>query len=171
MSMLLIRWDAAQKRMYMTGAGHEYLMIYKHRQQKCFSIKSGGVALGMTKNIHKLLKEKEISFEENDVIVLYSDGITEAINKPKRDGSEEMFGERLLLRAIEDAPNIGTHQIKTARSIFKNISIQLSKFMGYKHTQLDDITLASIQYISPEYKREEDCNENMESDFVTEWNW
>lgn len=125
----------------------------------------------MTKNIHKLLKEQEISFEPNDVLILYSDGITEAIDKPKRDGSEEMFGERLLIRAIEDAPDIGTHKIKTARSIFKNISIQLSKFMGYKYVQLDDITLATVQYVSSEYNKDEDCTEEMESDFVTEWKW
>jgi serine phosphatase RsbU (regulator of sigma subunit) len=39
----------------------------------------------MIKNIHKLTKEKQISFEPNDIIILYSDGVTEAINKPKRD--------------------------------------------------------------------------------------
>lgn len=125
----------------------------------------------MAKNIHKILKEQEISFEQNDVIVLYSDGITEAINKPTKDGSESMFGENMLIRAIEDAPNIGIAQIKTARSIFKNISISLSKFMGYKHVQLDDITLATIQYISPEYNKDEDCSIETEDDFITEWKW
>jgi serine phosphatase RsbU (regulator of sigma subunit) len=45
----------------------------------------------MIQNISKLLKEQEIKFEPNDIIVLYSDGITEAINKSKKDGSEEMF--------------------------------------------------------------------------------
>ncbi len=171
MSMLMIRWDSKEKRMYMTGAGHEYLMIYKHSKKKCYKIKSGWVALGMTKNIHKLLKEKEISFEPNDVAILYSDGITEAINKPRRDGTEAMFGEDMLVRAIQDAPEIGEAKIKTAKSIFKNISISLSSFMGYKYIQLDDITLATVQYMSPEYKKEEDCSENMWEDFVTEWNW
>jgi serine phosphatase RsbU (regulator of sigma subunit) len=45
----------------------------------------------MIKDISKLLKEQEIQFEENDILVLYSDGITEAINQPKKDGTEEMF--------------------------------------------------------------------------------
>jgi serine phosphatase RsbU (regulator of sigma subunit) len=136
-------------------------MIYKHLEQKCYKIKSGGVALGMTKNVHKLLKEREISFEPNDVIILYSDGITEAIDKPKRDGTENMFGEDLLVRVIEESPNIGKHEIKTARSIFKNISIALSKFMGYKFVQLDDVTLVTIQYESPQYVQADDCSEEM----------
>jgi serine phosphatase RsbU (regulator of sigma subunit) len=45
----------------------------------------------MIKDCTKLLKEQEIKFEPNDVIVLYSDGITEAINRPEKDGMEEMF--------------------------------------------------------------------------------
>jgi len=39
--MLLLRWNAEEKRIFMTGAGHEYLMIYKQDQKKCFKIKSG----------------------------------------------------------------------------------------------------------------------------------
>lgn len=171
MSMLMIRWNDKTQKMYMTGAGHEYLMIYKHNEQKCHKIKSGWVALWMTKNIHKLLKEREIAFEPNDVIILYSDGITEAINQSKRDGNEHMFGEDLLVKTIESSPAIGPHRIKTARSIFKNISITLSQFMWYKHIQLDDVTLATIQYESPEYIEADDCSEEMGEDFITEWKW
>jgi len=171
MSMLLIRWNAEEKRLYMTGAWHEYLMIYKNKSNKCFKIKSGWVALGMTKNIHKLLKEREISFEENDIIILYSDGITEAINQSKRDGNETMFGEDRLIEAIEKAPEIGTMRLKTARSVFKNISISLSQFMWYKHLQLDDITLVTIQYVSDRYKKDEDCSEMMSDELITDWQW
>ncbi len=171
MSMLMIRWNDKTQKMYMTWAGHEYLMIYKHKEQKCHKIKSGWVALWMTKNIHKLLKEREIAFEPNDVIVLYSDGITEAINQSKRDGNENMFWEDLLVRTIESSPEIWPHRIKTARSIFKNISITLSQFMWYKHLQLDDITLATIQYESAQYIESDDCSEEMTEDFITEWKW
>jgi serine phosphatase RsbU (regulator of sigma subunit) len=45
----------------------------------------------MAKNIHKLLKEREVAFEKNDIAILYSDGITEAINLPEKNGDEEMF--------------------------------------------------------------------------------
>ena len=171
MSMLMVRWNTEEKRMYMTGAWHEYLMIYKQKDKKCFKIKSWWVALGMAKNIHKLLKEREVAFEPNDVIILYSDGITEAINQPRKDGNESMYGEEMLVRAIQEAPGIGSMEIKTARSIFKNISISLSQFMGYKHVQLDDITLATIQYTSSDYNKEDDCSEEMGEDFITEWKW
>ena len=169
MSILLVRWNAETKKIFMTWAGHEYLMIYKHKQQKCFSIKSGWVAIWMVKDIHKLIKEQEIAFDEDDVIILYSDGITEAINKSQRDGTEQMFWEEKLIKAIEDAPNVGG--IKTAKSIFKNISIQLSKFMWYKFVQLDDITLVTIQYKSDRYLPEMDVSEQLEEELITEWDW
>ncbi len=145
MSMLLIRWNEKEKRLFMTWAWHEYLMIYKHDLWKTFRIKSWWVAIWMIKDISKLIKEQEIKFEKWDILVLYSDWITEAINKPKRDWTEELFWENRLEEAINNAPNVEWKKYKSSRSVFNNITINLSKFMWYKHIQLDDITLAVIQ--------------------------
>ncbi|MDD5213202.1 MAG: PP2C family protein-serine/threonine phosphatase [Candidatus Gracilibacteria bacterium] len=172
MSLLLVRWNETEKRLFMTGAGHEYLMIYKANQQKCFKIKSGGIALGMTKDISKILKEQEIKFEIGDIIVLYSDGITEAINQNKKDGNESMYTEDRLIKSIENSPEMiinGVHK-KTARGVFNNITIELSKFMGYKHRQYDDITLVVAHYTGGEII-ENDFSEIIPDEFITEWNW
>ncbi|MFK7779719.1 MAG: PP2C family protein-serine/threonine phosphatase [Candidatus Gracilibacteria bacterium] len=171
MSLLLVRWDNKEKRLFMTGAGHEYLMIYKHKKKKTYKIKSGGVALGMIKDISKLIKEREIKFEENDIIVLYSDGITEAINQSEKNGDQEMFLEARLEEAINSAPNVNKKNYKSARSVFNNITIDLSKFMGYKHVQLDDVTLAVIHYKSKDFDSDLDFPEKIGNDFITEWNW
>lgn len=171
MSLLLVRWDEKNKKMFMTGAGHEYLMIYKHKQKKCFRIKSGWVALWMVRNIHKLTKEQQISFEPNDIIILYSDWVTEAINRPKRDWTEQMFWEDRLQDVIENSPNINWKDYKSARTIFNNISIQLSKFMGYNPVQLDDVTLVTIEYKNENYKEEEDVPKEIPDDLITQWKW
>lgn len=171
MSMLLVRWDEKEKRLFMTWAGHEYLMIYKQSSKKTFRIKSGWVAIWMIKDISKIIKEQEIKFEKWDIIVLYSDWITEAINKPKRDWTEELFWENRLEDAINQAPNMQEKGYKSARSIFNNITINLSKFMWYKHTQLDDVTLAVIQYKPDDFDKTNDFEEVISKDFITEWNW
>lgn len=171
MSMLLVRWDEEQKRLFMTWAWHEYLMIYKHKQQKTYRIKSGWVALWMIKDISKLLKEKEIKFEQWDFLVLYSDWITEAINKPKRDWSEIIFWEDRLEEAINSAPTLFWKDYKSARTIFNNITISLSKFMWYKHLQLDDVTLAVVHYKPENYDNSNDVPEVIGSEFITEWKW
>lgn len=170
MTLLMVRWDEKQKRLFMTWAWHEYLVIYKHKLKKCFLVKSGWMALWMTKNIHKILKEQEVKFELNDIIVMYTDWITEAINQNKKDWNEQMFTEQRLLNAISEAPNVNWSNFKSARWVFNNITIELSKFMWYKHRQYDDITLAVLHY-KWEQIIENDFSPEIDKDFITEWNW
>lgn len=162
MTLLMIRWNEREKKMYMTGAGHEYLIVYKASQNKAFKIKSGGVALGMTKNISKILKETQIAVEKDDIIVLYTDGITEARNGKYE--SDMMLGIDRLMEIIEHAP------VKTAQGVFNNITIELSKFMGYGHRQFDDITLISMHYKGDRII-ENNVSPEIPSQFITEWNW
>lgn len=85
MTALLLRWDESDHSLHMTGAGHEYLLVYKSKEQKVYRIKSGGMALGMLKDISKSLKDLKINIEPNDIIVMYSDGITEAHSSREAD--------------------------------------------------------------------------------------
>lgn len=171
MTVLLLRWNEEQKRLFMTWAWHEYLMVYKQENKKCYKIRSWWLALWMIKDISKLLKEKEISFVPWDIAILYSDWITEAINRPKRDWTEIMFWEDNLVKAIEEAPNMKWKEYKTARSIYNNITIHLSKFMWYKPLQLDDVTLAVIQYKTEDYIEENDFSDEIVDDLLAEWKW
>lgn len=170
MTVLMVRWDEINKRLFMSWAWHEYLLIYKNSLKKSFLVKSWWMALWMTKDIHKILKEQEIKFEVDDILVLYTDWITEAINKPKKDWKEIMFMEDRLQRAVENAHNLAWTDYKTARSVFNNITIELSKFMWYKHTQLDDVTLVVVHY-KWDKEIKNDFPEIIEKNYITEWNW
>lgn len=174
MSLLLLRWEEKEKRLFMTWAWHEHLLIYKNKQKKCFKIKSDGVALWMTKDISKIVRDKELKIEIDDIIVLYSDWITEAINKPVKDWTEEMFWEKRLMQAITNTPDEKLENYKTVTSVFNNITIELSKFMWYKHVQLDDITLIVLQYkdfTSNSDIQNDKKQEIINKEFITEWNW
>lgn len=173
MSLLLLRWNEKEKRLFMTGAWHEYLMIYKQKTKKCYKIKSDWIALWMAKDISRIIKDKEIKFEPNDIIILYSDWIIESINKSVKDWTETMFWEDRLMQAIESAPNQDWENHKSASTVFNNITIELSKFMWYKYIQLDDITLVSMHYkdISLWLSVENNINKEIPSEFITEWKW
>lgn len=162
MTLLMIRWDESTKKMYMSWAWHEYLLIYKKKDNKTYKIKSGGIALGMTKDISKILKEAQISVELDDVIVMYTDWITEARNGKKEDAL--MFW---LDRLIE---TINKTEVKTAQWIYNSITIELSKFMWYDHRQFDDITLIVI------HNKWDKIIENnvpviLPKENITEWIW
>ena len=132
MTLVLLRWDEAHQKMFYTGAGHETILIYRHKEKKVESIKSGGIALHMIPNIEKLTKEQAIeNFEEEDSILLYSDGIAEA----KNPETNEMYGlERLILSFERHG---GLH---SSQAIFERITEDFSRFAG-NFVQDDDITV------------------------------
>lgn len=65
------------------------------------------MALGMIKDISRSLKDLKLSFEPNDIAIMYSDGITEAHSTPLADSP--LFGIDRLCKTIEDC------EAKTAR--------------------------------------------------------
>ncbi len=162
MTLLMVRWNELEKKLFMTWAGHEYLLVYKKSQQKAFKIKSWGVALWMTKNISNIVKESQIWIEEWDIIIMYTDWITEARNTNKEDWM--MYGVDKLIETIEKAP------YKTAQWVFNNITIELSKWMWYNHKQFDDITLITMHY-KWDGKIEENANPIIPKENITEWYW
>jgi serine phosphatase RsbU (regulator of sigma subunit) len=165
MSCIMLRWDENTKQMYYTGAGHEYLLVYKEKDQQVYKIKSWGVALGMMRDSSAILKEQQIAFAQNDVIVLYTDGISEARYRSEQTGI--LFGVDRIVDAIMKS------ETKTAENIFQKITIDLSAFMGYKYRQFDDITLIVTRYLPDSLpgKTIGDIAEKIDFAHITEWNW
>lgn len=164
MSSVMLRWNDKDKALYYTGAGHEFILVYSYRENKVFKIKSGWVALGMMRDASKLYKEQQIRFEPDDVVILYTDGITEA-----RYHSEQnwlLFGIDRIVESI-----MKTNE-KTAENIFRQITVDLSAHMGYKHKQYDDITLLVARYNTTwAGSTNSTIPDTMNYTNITEWNW
>ena len=165
MTCVMLRWDANAKKMYYTGAWHEFILVYKCKENKVYKIKSWGVALGMIKDATKILKEQQIAFIPGDIIILYTDGISEARYRSEQNGI--LF---LVDRIIESIINL---DIKTSENIFRKITIDLSAWMGYKHKQYDDISLAVVEYNTEDVPANTilDISNHIDSSNITEWNW
>lgn len=134
MTLLMLRWDEMKQEMYYTGAGHEHLLVYRAKEKKVEKIRSGGIALKMIPDISKIVKEQFVNFEEDDVIVLYTDGITEAKN---HEG--EMYGIQRFLNSLEK-----NGHYNTSEKIFDSLSKDFSNFVG-EYIQNDDITMIVIK--------------------------
>lgn len=80
--------------------------------------------------------EETISLQPDDLLVLYSDGITEAEN----DRDEE-FGESKLIELIAN------HHQASAKELIERIIVAVRDFAGQK-PQSDDITLVVIRRVS-----------------------
>lgn len=165
MTTVMLRWDSVNQKMYYTGAGHEFIIIYKAKDKKIYKVKTGGLAIGMMKNISKALKEQQIAFEHWDLIILYTDWITEARYRSEQNGM--LFG---VDRITESVTKLAYPNPET---VFRQITLDLSAFMWYNHVQYDDITLAVIGF-TPEWKEsvmQTDISTKIDPTNITEWNW
>jgi serine phosphatase RsbU (regulator of sigma subunit) len=116
-----------------TNAGHNPPIVI-HQNGESENLHTGGIVLGYLAN--ETYRQEEVIFNEGDLIVLYTDGITEAMN----DNSEE-FGEERLLTAIKN------NQSKSSYEIRKSILQELKLFTGYNEPD-DDATLVIIKHLS-----------------------
>jgi phosphoserine phosphatase RsbU/P len=135
MSLLVLRYDPVSGVFSYTGAGHEHLIVYRKSKDACDAIKAGGVVLGVTSDIDKYLSEDEIELEKDDMIILYTDGITEAFDKDREQYQLERLVESAKLHASKDAE-------KCLQGIFDDV-------MAYagRTPQSDDITLVTLKRI------------------------
>lgn len=134
MSMMMMKWNSLKQQMSFVGCGHEHILIYRAKTGVVDCLSSGGIALGMVADNSKIVKETPIELSAGDVIVLYTDGITEAKNM-----SGEMFG---LGRIKEKLTTYGGQG--GASDIIHNIAREFSKFVE-EHVQEDDVTLMVLK--------------------------
>jgi serine phosphatase RsbU (regulator of sigma subunit) len=163
MSAVMLRWDNKERALYYTGAWHEFILLYSHKENKVFKIKSGGVALGMMRDASKLYKEQQIRFDIGDILILYSDGVTEARYRSEQNWL--LFGIDKMVESILKVAD------KTADNIFRQITIDLSAHMGYKHKQYDDITLFIARYTGQSGVTNTLAYDLIPPGNITEWNW
>ena len=93
---------------------------------------TAGIILG--KVDHFAFETKQIQCRPGDRLVLYTDGVTEAMNV-----EQEMYREDRLRDYMEK------HKPDALENLVRGIVADVLKFMG-KATQADDITLLSLEY-------------------------
>lgn len=153
MTTNFLKWDSANEVLTFTGAGHEHILIYRANEGVCEAIPAGGIALAMAEDISQIVQEKQITLNDQDVIVLYSDGITEAVNS---EGG--LYG---LERLKESFKNHG--HLANSLDIFENLSADIQAFVG-DEVQNDDMTLMVLRYVKAGYVPEQ-------KEFLVSTNW
>jgi len=133
LSYLII--DTRQNTVTYARAGHEPLIVYRAKDATCELIKPEGMVLGMTCDTAFNNSIREVSFQMHpgDIIVLYTDGITESVNE-----KQEEFGIANLI----DATRIANSE--SAEAIVNNINERVARFTG-NIPQKDDLTLVVMK--------------------------
>jgi len=123
--------DPVKMTLTYVSAGHNPPFMLRKGGNDIILLKARGVALGVVPDIG--LEEKEIKLDTGDIVVLYTDGVTEAIN-----GREEQFGQDRVITITEKSRNW------TAAEIMHQIKDRVLEF-SHGQPQFDDITLMVLK--------------------------
>lgn len=117
----------------VTVAGkHQDLIIYRSASNKTETVSTNGTWIGITDNMGRFLKDITIDFAPGDIILLFTDGITEAM-----DENGEMYGQQRLEQALNRYADFPVGKLLTKI---------ISDVQNYQEDQLDDMTLAVLKY-------------------------
>ena len=90
-------------------AGHEPPLVWRAASGEVEELEAGGLALGMLPELEGRLREDRVEFERGDVLLCYTDGVTEC-RAP--DGS--LFGRARLAAALAAAAPRGAAEVRAA---------------------------------------------------------
>jgi serine phosphatase RsbU (regulator of sigma subunit) len=127
--------DESQRIMRMCRAGHNPLLYYSAEKAQIEIMQPRGIGLGLGRNgiFEKSLEEVERKLYSGDILVFYTDGLTEAMNEQR-----QLYGLPRLSDIILKNKDLGTEQIKAA------ILRDLEQFLN-KTLPQDDITLVLLK--------------------------
>ncbi len=134
-TMIFAVLDCDRKTLTFARAGHEPLVIFSRRNQTLRLLAPEGIALGLVPApLFSVIQDREVPIEDGDVVVLYTDGINEAMDDRGLEYGQERFLD--LLRAQADLP-----PDKLIQTLVADVHRHAS---GGR--QSDDLTLVVLQF-------------------------
>ena len=130
--------DPYKKQLQYVNAGHNPPLLYKGSGGDVVLLGAQGIALGVMDEIS--LEEMELNLANNDVVVFYTDGITEAIN-----GKEEQFGRERLIKLLTQNNNL------SAQELIDKIKNAVTDFTQGQE-QFDDLTLVVLKSLQANHE-------------------
>jgi serine phosphatase RsbU (regulator of sigma subunit) len=128
MTMTALRRDPGGT-IQFAGA-HQDIFVYRAATNEIDTIETAGIWLGLRSSNEKSFTSRSLTLSPGDVMVLYTDGITEAM----RDGA--LFDTQGMLTALADAGG------KTARDVLDGVMKALEPFELH-----DDATLMVVRQL------------------------
>ena len=116
------------------NAGHNAPFLYRAAKQELTTLKGHGIALGVFPDI--TLEEYTNHLAPNDILLMYTDGVTDAIN-----AREEEFGAERLADLVVANAHMNPDQL------IEEIKRALADFAG-EGVHFDDVTMVVIKRVA-----------------------
>lgn len=132
--------DLTTRSITLTSCGHNPAVLWRNKTGTCHYINPNGLALGITKGavFEKTLKEATVTLNMGDKVILYTDGIVEAM-----DENQDMYGMKRMLARIRETANKSCSE--TIAAVIDDV-----KTFSKNEIQADDISMVAIRCTSDE---------------------
>ena len=129
--------DSRERTISFASAGHNPMILYRGKSRETYYLNPPGFPVGITlpdiNLFSNTIRSDKIRLHPDDVLVAYTDGITEAMNH-----SRELYGEERFLQSIRK------HGQLNVVDFVNNVKEDIMNFTG-GYEQNDDITLVAIK--------------------------
>lgn len=123
--------DIPSRTISYVNAGHNPPILFHRKAESLEILEAEGIALGVVDEIE--FEVKSTSMDDGDVLILYTDGITEAFN-PEKDE----YGEERLIQIVTE------NSQRTAAEIIEKVKEDVDSFAG-EEPQSDDFTIMVVK--------------------------
>jgi len=136
-TMFYIILDSRNRSINFASAGHNPMILYRGKTKEVYFLKPKGFPVGIdlpeVDMFQKNLALQKISLEKDDMLVAYTDGITEAM-----DPDKQQFGENRLIQVVKENAHL------TPAEFVEKLNEAINAFTRGAE-QSDDITLVAIK--------------------------
>jgi sigma-B regulation protein RsbU (phosphoserine phosphatase) len=130
-TMFYVKYDACSRILTYSSAGHNKPILLRKGMAACTELDAEGLILGIKQDV--VFEEKSIQLQQGDLLLLYTDGITEAEN-----AQGEFFGDSRLCRILSKTCE------ETPEAIVERILSEVTAFTGASNLQ-DDISMVVMK--------------------------
>ncbi len=116
------------------NAGHNPPLLYRGATQEVVPLSEHGIALGVVPNI--TLEDHDLVIEPGDVLLMYTDGVTETMN-----AQEEEFGPERLTETLVRCAGL------TTEGLLAEITRNVKEFAG-DGAAADDLTMIALKRLA-----------------------
>jgi len=124
-------FDTSSRTLNYANAGHSPPLLFSNRTPSCQWLDADGLLMGVHGNV--AFEEKTIQLQSGDVLLLYTDGVTEADN-----GRGELFGTERLCKILH------AHHRESPQAIIDAIILDVAAFSGTIPME-DDVTMVVMK--------------------------
>jgi len=127
-------FEAQTRELSYANAGHPPALLLRAGAGSCSTLAADGMLLGVSKHVE--FAEVKLKLAPGDIVVFYTDGVTEA-----RNAAGEFFGLERLGQAIV------AHRAEDPDAMIREVLAGLDRFAGVAQRE-DDLTIVVMQFVA-----------------------